>query len=79
MYLHVILTNMHVVSMLCEACHLNFNQEANADMQRMENERKVIQDSLQQSADQVTTQLAVATGKNTELESNNEVVFGIIA
>lgn len=42
-------------------------------MERLENERKVIQESLQQSADQVTSQLAEATAQNTELLNKREV------
>ena len=42
-------------------------------MDRLENERKVIQESLQQSADQVTSQLAEATAQNTELLNTKEV------
>lgn len=42
-------------------------------MERLENERKVIQESLQQSADQVTSQLAEATAQNTELLNKGEV------
>lgn len=43
-------------------------------MERLENERKVIQESLQQSADQVTSQLAEATAQNTELLNKREVI-----
>ncbi|XP_060569865.1 huntingtin-interacting protein 1-like isoform X2 [Ruditapes philippinarum] len=39
-----------------------------ANMVRMEDERKVIQESLQNSADEVTQQLAQTTAKNTDLE-----------
>lgn len=44
-------------------------------MERLENERKVIQESLQQSADQVTSQLAEATAQNTELLNKREVCW----
>ncbi|XP_021375645.1 huntingtin-interacting protein 1-like isoform X2 [Mizuhopecten yessoensis] len=47
-------------------------KESHGDIQRMENERKVLQESLQQSADEVTSQLAFATSKNTELEKTEE-------
>ena len=39
----------------------------------MENERKVLQESLQQSADEVTSQLAISTANNSQLEKTNEV------
>nr|XP_022336836.1 huntingtin-interacting protein 1-like isoform X2 [Crassostrea virginica] len=47
-------------------------QETKSQMDRLENERKVIQESLQQSADQVTSQLAEATAQNTELLNTKE-------
>lgn len=42
-------------------------------MVRMEEERKVIQESLQNSADEVTRQLAQTTAKNTDLEKDKQV------
>lgn len=42
-------------------------------MVRMEEERKVIQESLQNSADEVTRQLAQTTAKNTDLEKAKQV------
>ena len=42
-------------------------------MVRMEEERKVIQESLQNSADEVTQQLAQTTAKNTDLEKMKQV------
>lgn len=44
-------------------------------MLRMEEERQVIQDSLQKSADEVTQQLAQTTAKNTDLEKVKQVQF----
>ncbi|XP_048733074.1 huntingtin-interacting protein 1-like isoform X3 [Ostrea edulis] len=49
-----------------------FIQVSKSQMDRLENERKVIQDSLQQSADKVTSQLAEATAQNTELLNKQE-------
>ncbi|XP_053376325.1 huntingtin-interacting protein 1-like isoform X2 [Mercenaria mercenaria] len=43
-----------------------------ANMVRMEEERKVIQESLQNSADEVTQQLAQTTAKNTDLEKKKQ-------
>lgn len=60
------------MSMLSCFCMLT-NQESKSQMERLENERKVIQESLQQSADQVTSQLAEATAQNTELLNKREV------
>ena len=40
----------------------------------MEDERKVLQDSLQKSADEVTAQLAMTTAKNTDLEKIKQVL-----
>lgn len=42
-------------------------------MVHMEEERKVIQESLQNSADEVTRQLAQTTAKNTDLEKAKQV------
>ena len=42
-------------------------------MLRMEDERQVIQSSLQKSANEVTQQLAQTTAKNTDLENNKQV------
>ena len=42
-------------------------------MIRLEEERKVIQDSLQKSADEVTKELAATTAKNTDLEKCKQV------
>jgi len=42
-------------------------------MVRLEEERRVIQDSLQKSADQVTQELAATTAKNTDLEQSKQV------
>ena len=41
---------------------------------KMKDERKVLQDSLQKSADEVTAQLAVTTAKNTDLEKMKQVL-----
>jgi hypothetical protein len=43
----------------------------------MEDERKVIQESLQNSADEVTQQLAQTTAKNTDLEKEKQVGIGV--
>lgn len=50
-------------------------QDNEANMLRMEEERQVIQDSLQKSADEVTQQLAQTTAKNTDLEKVKQVQF----
>lgn len=44
-------------------------------MLRMEEERQVVQDSLQKSADEVTQQLAQTTAKNTDLENCKQVTL----
>lgn len=61
------------MSMLASCFCMLTNQESKSQMERLENERKVIQESLQQSADQVTSQLAEATAQNTELLNKREV------
>lgn len=43
-------------------------KDCNADKLRMEGERKLLQDSLQNTADEVTAQLGVTMAKNTDLE-----------
>ena len=48
-------------------------QDNEANMLRMEDERQVIQSSLQKSANEVTQQLAQTTAKNTDLENNKQV------
>ncbi|KAK3598340.1 hypothetical protein CHS0354_026598 [Potamilus streckersoni] len=47
-------------------------KDAKMDMQRMEEERRVIQNSLQQTADEITNQLATTTTKNTDLEKRKQ-------
>ena len=49
-------------------------KDCQSDKTRMEDERKVLQDSLQKSADEVTAQLAVTTAKNTDLEKIKQVL-----
>lgn len=51
-----------------------FTKDCHSDKLRMEDERKVLQDSLQKSADEVTTQLAMTTAKNTDLEKIKQVL-----
>lgn len=61
-------------SIITLACPCLFVKDCHADMLRMEDERKVLQDSLQKSADEVTAQLAVTTAKNTDLEKVKQVI-----
>lgn len=42
-------------------------------MERIEQERKVIQESLKQSADETSSQLAITMAKNTDLQTDKEV------
>jgi hypothetical protein len=44
-------------------------------MDRIEQERKVIQESLKQSADETSSQLAMTMAKNTDLQTDKEVLF----
>ena len=48
-------------------------KDCNADKLRMEGERKLLQDSLQNTADEVTAQLGVTMAKNTDLEKIKQV------
>lgn len=48
-------------------------QESKSEMERIEQERKVIQESLKQSADETSSQLALTMAKNTDLQTNKEV------
>ncbi|KAK3085075.1 hypothetical protein FSP39_023884 [Pinctada imbricata] len=47
-------------------------KESQSQMERLENERRLTQESLQQSADEVTNKLAEERAKNTELEKTKE-------
>ncbi|XP_076107362.1 huntingtin-interacting protein 1-like isoform X4 [Mytilus galloprovincialis] len=47
-------------------------QESKSEMDRIEQERKVIQESLKQSADQTSSQLAMTMAKNTDLQTDKE-------
>ncbi|CAC5398127.1 HIP1 [Mytilus coruscus] len=48
-------------------------KESKSEMDRIEQERKVIQESLKQSADETSSQLAMTMAKNTDLQTDKEV------
>ncbi|CAC5398125.1 HIP1 [Mytilus coruscus] len=47
-------------------------KESKSEMDRIEQERKVIQESLKQSADETSSQLAMTMAKNTDLQTDKE-------
>ncbi|KAJ8312658.1 hypothetical protein KUTeg_010031 [Tegillarca granosa] len=47
-------------------------KESQSQMERLEQERKIIQDSMQQSANEVQQQLAETTAQNTDLQQRRE-------
>lgn len=47
-------------------------KESRSEMDRIEQERKVIQESLKQSADETSSQLAMTMAKNTDLQTEKE-------